>query len=184
MTTAASSQFTQHRNFDALRREFFAGRAVDTDAQSVIFALFRAQAQVFSAMERDALRPLGLTHAGFTLLITLWMLGPLETRELAPILGISKPSIVSAVNTLERRRLVRRTRSTEDRRLVTVTLTTAGEKLVERGQAATHVYERRFANTLSRNEQRMLAQLLDRLATEAQEANKAAATRPQDRRST
>jgi DNA-binding MarR family transcriptional regulator len=154
-------------SFEALRRRFFVGRAVDLDAQAVVFSLFRAHGRVFSAIERAALRPLGLTHAGFTTLLALWMLGPLETRQLAAFLATSKPSVVSAVNTLERRKLVRRTRSAQDGRLVTVSLTAAGVRLAERAQAATHVCERRLAEAFTKSDQRTLTGLLDQLAAAA-----------------
>ena len=144
-------------------RSFFAGRDVDLDAQAVVFSLFGAQARVFALMEREALRPLGLTHAGFVTLMCLWTLGPLETRALAGALGISRPAVVSVVNTLEARGWVRRVRSDEDRRLVTLVLTATGKRTVERAQAATHAYERRLAEGFTSGEQRALAAMLRRL---------------------
>jgi DNA-binding MarR family transcriptional regulator len=151
---------------DALRR-FFAARGADVDAQAIVFSLFGAQARVFSMMEGAALRPLGLTHAGFVTLMLLWTQGPLETRELARVLGVSRPAVVSSVNTLERARLVRRRRSQADRRLVTVELTARGQDLVERAQRETHTYERLLAAQFTKDEQRALASLLRRLGETA-----------------
>jgi DNA-binding MarR family transcriptional regulator len=176
--TATAQAPPTHEDFEDRRRTFFAGRAVDLDAQAVVFSLFRAHGHVFSAMERAALRPLGLTHAGFSMLMALWMVGPMETRQLASFLATSKPSVVSAVNTLERRKLVRRTRSCEDRRLVTVSLTAAGARLAERGQTATHVHERRLAESFTKGEQRTLIEMLDRLAAAASHLNASAPSRP------
>ena len=153
----------QPHSFDARRRAFFAGRGVDLDAQAISFLLFRTQADVFSAMERAALRPLGLTHAGFTMMLTLWISGPMETRQLARALGVSRPSVVSVANTLETRGLTRRARSDADRRLVTVGLTAKGERLVAGAQRETHVYERRLAGAMSEHEQRTLMRLLGKL---------------------
>jgi DNA-binding MarR family transcriptional regulator len=157
-------------------RAFFAGREVDLDARAVVFSLFGAQARVFSLMEREALRPIGLTHAGFVTLMCLWTLGPLETRVLAGTLAISRPAVVSAVNTLETRGWVRRVRSDEDRRLVTLVLTAAGRRTVERAQAATHAYERTLAASLTREEQRTLTSLLSRLETAAKTVRHSAGT--------
>jgi DNA-binding MarR family transcriptional regulator len=144
-------------------REFFGPRGVDLEAQDVAFSLFRTQVDYFSAIERAALRPLGLTHASFTLMMLLWMFGPQEPRRLAAGLGVSRPAVVSVANTLEGRRLVRRVRSEIDRRLVTVELTRAGQRLVEKGQTAAHRDERRLAAALTKHEQRLLAGLLKKL---------------------
>jgi DNA-binding MarR family transcriptional regulator len=155
--------------FERRLRTFFERRGVDLDAQAVAFGLFRAQADVFSAIERAALRPLGLTHAGFVLLMSIWTIGPLETRRLALALGVSRPSVVSVVNTLERRGFVRRVRSTLDRRLVTVELTAEGERLVADAQHETHRYERRLVAGMGVQEQRTLARLLKKLEAAARE---------------
>jgi DNA-binding MarR family transcriptional regulator len=149
--------------FDARMRAFFRDRDVDLDAQAIVFALFRAETDVFALMERVALRPHGLTHAGFVLLMSLWTGGPMETRRLADVLGVSRPAVVSAVNTLEAKGWVCRLRSDEDRRLVTLKLTPSGRRTVERAQRATHVYERRLADEFTKGEQQALAELLRKL---------------------
>lgn len=163
---AAPAVETSAQTSDAVERRiraFFAPRGVDLDAQAVVFGLFRAQADVFSAIERAALRPLGLTHASFVMLMVLWTAGPLETRRLAAALGVTKPAVVSVANTLEQRRLIRRVRSDVDRRLVTVELTRAGARLVERAQAAAHDQERLLTHGMPKHEQRTLARLLKKL---------------------
>ncbi len=152
------------RSFEQHMREFFGPRGVDLDAQAVAFNLFRTQADVFSTIENAVLRPLGLTHAGFVLLMSLWTMGPLETRVLARVQGVSRPAIVSAVDTLERAGHVRRIRSEVDRRLVIVELTPAGRRLVEKAQRRTHAFECQLASVLTRTEQQTLARLLRRLA--------------------
>lgn len=157
-------------------RDFFGPRGVDLDAQAVVFNLFRTQADVFSTIETLALRPLGLTHAGFVLLMSLWTHGPLETRVLARVQGVSRPAIVSAVDTLERRSLVRRRRSDEDRRLVAIELTPAGERLVEQAQRRTHELELELMDVVSRREQKALAHALRTVGQRARELAAAAST--------
>lgn len=149
--------------FEGMLRKFFGPRGADLDAMSVAFLLFRTDTLTLSAMESEALRPNGLTHAGFVLLMTLWMMGPQETRQLAWIQRVSKPSIVSAVDTLERAGLVRRSRSESDKRLVTVELTDEGQQTIELAWEAWHACERKFAGVLSRDEQRTLASMLRRI---------------------
>jgi MarR family 2-MHQ and catechol resistance regulon transcriptional repressor len=146
-------------------REHVRAHGDDLDAQAVNFNLFRTGTDVLAAMEGKALRPLGLTHAGFVILMTLWITGPRETRELARVQRVSKPAIVSAVDTLVRSHLVERVRSETDRRLVSVRLTRAGVRLVTRAHERWHREERRTAAVLTRTEQRTLARLLRKLRT-------------------
>src|SRR5262249_8646015 len=114
-------------------------------------------------MEAAALRPRGLSHAGFALLMTLWVSGPREVRTLARIHHLSKPSIVSAIGTLERSGLVRRQRASEDRRLGRGLLPPAGRRLIDRAQTALHRCERLLTDGLAPAEQRQLADWLRRI---------------------
>jgi DNA-binding MarR family transcriptional regulator len=143
----------------------------DSDAHAVNFNLLRTSTDLLSEMEAEALRPLGLTHAGFLILMTLWITGPRETRELARVVQVSRPAIVSAVDTLAKSHLVRRIRSETDRRLVSVQLTPAGTRLVGRAHQRWHREERRTAAVLTRMEQRTLAALLRKLRTAIRRAD-------------
>jgi DNA-binding MarR family transcriptional regulator len=149
--------------FEQQLRDHVRAHGDDVDAQAVNFNLFRTSTDLLAEMEAEALRPLGLTHAGFVILMTLWITGPRETRELARVVRVSRPAIVSAVDTLAKSELVRRIRSNEDRRLVSVQLTPAGTRLVGRAHQRWHREERRTAAVLTRVEQRTLARLLRKL---------------------
>jgi len=148
-------------------RAFLAPLGVDLDAQAVCFQLYRTSTDVIAAFEGQALRPLGLSHTGFALLTTIWVGGPQEVRSLARKLRLSKPSITSAIGTLERAGLVRRERSTDDKRLVSVTLTAAGRRLVRKAQSALHRCELALTAGLSRTEQRQMAAWLRRVGDAA-----------------
>src|SRR2546425_393601 len=80
-------------------RAFLAPLGVDLDAQAVVFQLYRTSTDVIAALEAKALRPLGLSHTGFALLVTIWVGGPQEVRSLARKHRLSKPSIESAIGT-------------------------------------------------------------------------------------
>src|SRR3989454_12722751 len=97
-------------------RAFLAPLGVDLDAQAVVFQLYRTSTDVIAALEAKALRPLGLSHTGFALLVTIWVGGPQEAPGLARQQRPTTPSIVSATGTLERIGLVPRGRPTEDPR--------------------------------------------------------------------
>ena len=145
---------------------FLAARGTDIDAQTTMFLLYRTNTDTIAAMERS-LRPHGLTHAGFVLLMTLWTTGPKETRHLAKVLRVSKPAVVGVVDTLERAGFVRRVRSEEDRRLVSVELTREGGRTIEAAQRDWHRCERVIAGALSEREQRTLARVLRKLGDAA-----------------
>jgi DNA-binding MarR family transcriptional regulator len=148
-------------------RAFLGPLGVDLDAQAVCFQLYRASTDVIAAFEAKALRPLGISHTGFALLTTVWVGGPQEVRSLARMLRLSKPSITSAIGTLERAGLVERERSTDDRRLVSVTLTAQGRRLVRKALDALHRCERTFTAGLTKTEQRQMAAWLRRVGNAA-----------------
>ncbi len=148
-------------------RAFLAPLGVDLDAQAVVFQLYRTSTDVIAALEAKALRPLGLSHTGFALLVTIWVGGPQEVRGLARKHRLSKPSITSAIGTLERAGLVTRERSGDDRRLVSVALTAQGRRLVRRAQAALHRCERALTAGLTKAERRQIAVWLRRVGDAA-----------------
>ena len=148
-------------------RAFLAPLGVDLDAQAVVFQLYRTSTDVIAALEAKALRPLGLSHTGFALLVTIWVGGPQEVRSLARKHRLSKPSITSAIGTLERAGLVTRERSGDDRRLVSVALTAQGRRLVRKAQAALHRCERALTAGLTKAERRQMAAWLRRVGDAA-----------------
>src|SRR6266404_2887150 len=148
-------------------RAFLAPLGVDLDAHAVVLQLYRTSTDVVAALEAKALRPLGLSHTGFALLLTVWVGGPQEVRSLARKHRLSKPSIVSAIGTLERMGLVERERSTEDRRLVSVALTGEGRRLVRKALDALHRCEREFTAGLTKSAQRQMAAWLRRVGDAA-----------------
>jgi DNA-binding MarR family transcriptional regulator len=150
--------------FERQLREHVRAHGDDPAAPVLNFNVLRTATDVLSTMEVNALRPLGLTHAGFLILMALWITGPRETRELARVQRVSRPAIVSAVDTLARAGLVRRKRSQADRRLVSVELTRSGTRLVIRAHDHWHREERRTAAALTRAEQATLARLLRKLS--------------------
>jgi DNA-binding MarR family transcriptional regulator len=153
--------------YEQLMRSFLARSGTDLDAQAAVFNLDHAAMDVIATMESLALRPHHLTHAGFVVLMTIWITGARETRELAAVLRVTRGAIVGSVNTLEKRGLVRRVRSRIDRRLVTHELTGAGLDLVARAQKDWHALEVEVTSGLTIKEQRMLASLSRKVAAGA-----------------
>jgi DNA-binding MarR family transcriptional regulator len=148
-------------------RAFLARTGTDLDAQAAVFNLHHAAIDVIATMDSLSLRPHDLTHAGFVVLMMIWITGPRETRELAAVLGVTRGAIVGSVNTLEKRGLVRRLRSDIDRRLVTVELTDSGLDLVMQVQKDWHALEVEVTRGLTVEEQRTLASLCRKIAAGA-----------------
>jgi len=136
------------------------GFPVDVPAMAVISNICRASQGIRAGMEGGVLREHGLTWASFSTLYIVWIWGPIETRAIARSQGVSRPTISSTVDTLERRGLVRRRRDEDDRRLMTVELTPAGRRSIETVYPAFNCRETELVAGLSCDEQEMLARLL------------------------
>src|SRR2546423_12850934 len=75
---------------------------VDLQATAVIANVWRAAQEARNQLERQGLRPAGLSWGGFSLVFNLWGWGPMETRALAASMGGSRASISRLCATLER----------------------------------------------------------------------------------
>src|SRR5699024_8128679 len=91
--------------------------------------LVRAANLLANDLDSTVWRNFGLTYAGHRVLFVVWAVGPLSPREIARYASVSRASISSVINTLERDGFVDRERTSEDRRLVTVRLTERGREL-------------------------------------------------------
>jgi DNA-binding MarR family transcriptional regulator len=150
--------------FERRVQAFLARHETEIDAQAAIFNLDYAAKDVIASFEAVVLRPNGLRYAGFVMLMSLWITGPRETRELAAILRVSKGAVVSVVNTLEGAGLVRRIRSEMDRRLITVELTDGGRDLVIIVQSEWHQLERAVTADLTTREMQTFAAICRKIA--------------------
>lgn len=129
----------------------------------LVFNLSRLLSRLSQDFE-SAHRRYGWTWAGFRIMNVLWALGAVELRDVARLTGSSKASISSALNTMERDGLVRRTRDPADKRQVRVSLTEQGNTELHRGIPLQSRQERRWFEVLSVAEQQQLTTLLARLA--------------------
>ncbi|MEC8999496.1 MAG: MarR family transcriptional regulator [Actinomycetota bacterium] len=135
----------------------------DLDLFHLSFVLTRVANRFARHVESAVHRPRGLSMAGFRVLFTLWVCGPLEPHRIAVLAGLSRASVSSVVNTLERDGYVERARQRGDRRLVTVTLIARGRRLVREAYVAQHAVERAQYADLTVAEQKVLTDLLGRL---------------------
>jgi len=143
-------------------REKLESLGIDVDALNLAATVYRTAISGVTRIGSEVTRPLGISHSGFVLLMSLWLFGPMEPRQLARIQGVAVPSITSLVNTLERQGLATRERSRLDRRLVTVSATEAGIGVACEAQRQAGQLELQFASVLSAEERAALQAYLDR----------------------
>ena len=105
-----------------------------------------------------------LTNRQMALLMLVYLTpGPHTVRGLAKVLGVSKPVVTRALNTLGALGYLRRERDPEDRRFVTIHLTAEGRRFItELFPRIAAGITREFA-LLTPAEQAMLAELCKKL---------------------
>jgi MarR family transcriptional regulator, organic hydroperoxide resistance regulator len=106
----------------------------------------------------------GLTLSQYGLLEGLVGRRAARVQELAANAGISPSTATRILDALERRGIVRRTRSDEDRRAVAVSLTRLGEEVLQAQDEWLRGRQRAFYASLPTAEQALAPDLLLRLA--------------------
>ena len=106
----------------------------------------------------------GLTLSQYGLLEGLADRRSARVQELAGAAGISASTATRILDALERRGIVRRTRSSRDRRAVSVSLTDLGEELLHAERDWLRGRQRAFYASLPSAEQELAPDLLVRLA--------------------
>lgn len=138
-------------------RERLGHLPLDFAAMAVISNLFRASTAVRRHLENRVLAPHRLSWTSFVVLWVLWVWGEMESRDVAAAVGVTRPTCTGVVGTLERRKLVRRTRGTEDGRMVRVSLTAQGRQLIEQLFPAFNREEAALTTHLDAEQQEALA---------------------------
>lgn len=140
---------------------------LDFDANRAISNIYRAAAAVRRRAERGLLNDYGLTWGGFTILWVLWVWGEMETAELATECDLAKGTLTGMLTTLERRKLVARSRSKADGRRVLVSATPAGAALIDELFPRFNGLESELVSGLSSDQVKELSRLLRIVITSA-----------------
>ncbi len=140
--------------------------AIEQDLAEVFLDAFDAFAQ---AVRRARGAPgqdddEALTLSQYALLQPLSQRDAARVRELADEAGITPSTATRILDALERRALVRRTRTREDRRGVTITLTDRGRVLLSNQHEWLRGRQRAFFDSLPSGERELAPDLLVRLA--------------------
>jgi DNA-binding MarR family transcriptional regulator len=126
------------------------------------YLLGRAASRVQALGERD-LEPLGITPREYSVLAVLADRSPLSQTQVAETLGLDRTTILKLGASLERKRLVVRTRDANDARAYAVALTPAGDRLRAAAFELLLACEARFLAPLNRSERKQLHDLLARV---------------------
>lgn len=127
-----------------------AGTAVDSTVFAATFDLFRVANRLMYDFEANVHRPLGMSWAGFRVLFCAWIEKEVEPRELAKLCAVSRGTVSSVLNTLERDGLVKRRRQSTDRRVVTVVITAKGRRQVKKAFELQHTREHQWLGDIDR----------------------------------
>jgi DNA-binding MarR family transcriptional regulator len=129
---------------------------------SVAFTVSRIGFAVSARLAAE-LKPLHIEPRQFGLLRALAMSDGQSQRAIGDSLNLHPNRMVSMVDELERRRLVRRRPHPVDRRARVVTLTPSGQRLLEKAFHVAFGIEDELCGDLKTDERRQLMELLARL---------------------
>lgn len=96
--------------------------------------LLSTAARLNENRDNERLRSMGVTHSGVTILKVLATVGSMSQVKLAKTVRVQAQTVGKALERLEVRSLVTRTKSDADRRVTFVTLTPAGRAVLEQVQ--------------------------------------------------
>ena len=144
--------------------------AVDSESKNTILRLWlllHRVRDILALCEDSIFAKYGLTTEQFSVLAAVKSRGgSLRPTDLASILERSVNSMSMLVDRMVKAGLVRRTRDRKDRRVVTVSMTEKGKTAVEPAFPAGWEFIHEIVSTLSDDEQRDLADMLERVKWE------------------
>lgn len=136
---------------------------VDPDSMRLVLTLHRLTSALVYDVESTVHRPRGLSWPGFRVLFVLWLAGPLESKRVAALSGMSRAAVSALVNTLEKNGFVERRQAEHDRRAVLLHLTDAGRATIADDYRAHNEREQAWASALTATERDTLVTLLEKL---------------------
>lgn len=143
-------------------QEMSDGKA-DALSARLIFSLLRLGNKLSKDFEVAIRQRAGLSFAGYQLLYTLNAVGAVHSNQLAHLASVSTASMSSLLNTMERKKLVKRTADSEDRRRTVIELTPMGRSLIEELYLENMARELAWSKALTRKEAEELSILVEKM---------------------
>lgn len=132
-------------------------------ATEVLLSLNRASGIVTYDLESVVHRPSGGSWATFRIMYVLWLAGPMESRKLAELTGMSRAAVSNLTGPMVESGLLSRESHHKDRRCVIVRLTDLGTQEIAAVFARHHRREIEWVSRLDLDEQQTLIRLLNKL---------------------
>ena len=143
------------------------GKPLDFASLDAISNIYRAAAAVRRRAEAEVLADYNVSFGGFTILWVLWVWGEMETAQLAEECALAKGTLTGMLTTLEKQKLVKRTKVPADKRRVTVALTESGTETIAELFPKFNAFESSMTAGLDVAEMQTLAELLRTVTTNA-----------------
>ena len=132
--------------------------------QSLPMMLYRTLDRVMP-IYRELFAQFDLTEQQWRIMRVLWEAGNITSIDLARRCLIAPPSLVGILDRLEKRGLLRRTRSDRDRRFVFVEATSKGAKLQQEVRPRVDEIHDRMQGLVTQQEWQALSSLLSKIET-------------------
>lgn len=131
------------------------------------YFLARARYIAFKTFDRHIGAQHHLNPVEFSLMLLVSSNMNVTLTQLSQALGVAPPNMTGLMRRLETRGLVKRTPAPQDKRMHYITLTRAGTTLIAQAHAIGKTMDKSWLGRLSKAEQAMLVELLDKLALSA-----------------
>lgn len=128
------------------------------------YFLARARYIAFKTFDRHIGAQHELNPVEFSLMLLVSSNHDVTLTQLSQALGVAPPNMTGIVKRLEARGLVQRAPAPQDKRMQFITLTRAGSALIAQAHAVGKTMDKSWLGRLTKAEQAMLVELLDKLA--------------------
>ena len=129
------------------------------------YLLARARFVAFKAFEVAVRESCNIRPVEFSVLLLLAGNEQVTQTQLSQALGVAPPNMTGILRRLEQRALIARERAAQDGRQQFITLTAAGLAMTREAQVAIRASDRQWLTRLSRGEQAMLSELLEKIVS-------------------
>ncbi|MDB5874971.1 MAG: uncharacterized protein JWQ07_4413 [Ramlibacter sp.] len=127
------------------------------------YFLARARFIAFRTFEQHIGELHDLRPVEFALMVLLGSNRQATQKQLSQALGVAQPNMTGVLRRLEGRGLLERTRAEADKRMQYITLSPAGTKLLQQANAAGKGMDKVWLGGLTKAEQAMLVELLEKV---------------------
>jgi DNA-binding MarR family transcriptional regulator len=127
------------------------------------YLLARARYTAFKTFEQAVRERCQLKPVEFSVLLLITGNEDATQSQLAQALGVAAPNMTGILRGLMERKLVQRERAAHDARQQHLALTAEGERLVRFAQAEVRLADKAWLTRLTKGEQAMLVELLEKL---------------------